>query len=295
VSTKSAASSKGTDGHPARVRTWPILVAAASLLVLAQTAQGQWPSWPDPSAPRRADGSVNLDAPPPRTADGRVDLSGLWVAIRTFGPQGSPTGVPPDGDGTTRPPYADYYDIGARIPGGAPLQPWADRLKRERVASHMRDTPEGLCLPAGLMPLWTHEQPRQILQTPREVVIIWEAAHGLRQIFTDGRPLPDNDPQPWWYGYTTGRWEGDTLVATTVSVRDGMWLDASGTPLTGRAVITERIRRPVYGRLDLEITFDDPGALTTPFTVRAAQQLVPDSDLIEYICNENERATRRDR
>jgi hypothetical protein len=271
--------------------------AAIAVLVplVAGRLEAQWPAWPS-AIPRFPDGTPRLDAPPPRLPDGKVDFSGLWLGVRAFGPGGIPEGAPafareaPPGGPL---PFADYYDIGARLEGGVPLQPWADRLKRDRVATHMRDNPEGQCLPPGHLPLWLNEQPRQILQTSRELLILWEINHARRHIFTDGRPSPDNDPQPWWYGYTTGRWDGDTLVATTTHLRDGMWLDASGTPLTDAAVIVERIRRPVTGWLDVEVHITDPKALTKPFAVRLVQRLLPDSELIEFICNENDRSSRR--
>ena len=102
---------------------------------------------------------------------------------------------------------------------------------------------------------------------------------------------PTNDPQPWWYGYTVGKWEGDTLVATTTNLRDGMWLDVNGTPLTDQGKIIERFRRPNFGTLEIDITIEDPKAFTKPFTVRVNQRIMVDNELIEFICNENEQSS----
>jgi len=139
------------------------------------------------------------------------------------------------------------------------------------------------------MQLHNHPQPRKIVQTPDVTVILYEGNAGIRQIFTDGRPLPDNDPQPWWYGYSTGRWEGDTLVVQTSGFKDGEWLDVGGSPLTDAATVTERFRRVNYGNLEIEITVDDPKAYTRPWTVTVNQRIMLDTELIEFICLENAR------
>src|SRR5438874_4321949 len=125
-----------------------------------------------------------------------------------------------------------------------------------------------------------------------DLVIMYEANYGLRHIFTDGRSLPTNEPQPWWYGYSVGTWEGDTLVVKTTGLRDDGWLDVPGSPYTSAATFTERFRRVNYGRLEIDITIDDPKAYTRPWTVRVNQRLSPGDELIEFICNENERSSR---
>ena len=141
------------------------------------------------------------------------------------------------------------------------------------------------------MQLHNHPQPRQIIHTPRSIVVLYEGNAGIRQIFTDGRPLPSNDPQPWWYGYSTGRWDGDTLVVQTNGFRDGGWLDINGAPLTDAAKWIERFRRVNYGSLEIEITVDDPKAYTRPWTVKIEQSIMLDTDLIEFVCGENEKST----
>jgi hypothetical protein len=129
------------------------------------------------------------------------------------------------------------------------------------------------------------------VQTPGLIVIMYEGNSGLRQIFTDGRPLPDNDPQPWWYGYSVGHWDGDELVVESIGFRDDGWLDVNGSPLTEEGKLIERFRRPNFGDLEIDITVDDPKAYTEPFTVRVNQRILVDEELIEFICNENEKST----
>ena len=141
----------------------------------------------------------------------------------------------------------------------------------------------------GLMQFHTQGFPRKFIQTPKLLVILYEASYGIRQIFLDGRPLPGNDPEPWYYGYSTGRWEGDTLVVETSGFRDDGWLDIVGTPMTEQAKMTERFRRVSYGRMEIDITVDDPKAYTKPWTVRHNQVFMPDQEIIEFICEENQR------
>ena len=143
---------------------------------------------------------------------------------------------------------------------------------------------------SGLMQLHEHPQPRKIIQTPGVIVILYEAQAGVRQIFTDGRSLPNNDPQPWWYGYSIGHWDGDTLVVETTGFRDDVWLDMDGSPLTNPGKMTERMRRVNFGTLQIDVTIEDPKAYTKPFTVRVNHRLMPDTDLIEFVCAENEKS-----
>jgi hypothetical protein len=146
----------------------------------------------------------------------------------------------------------------------------------------------------GIMQFHTQGAPRKFVQTPDVLVILYEASMGVRQIFTDGREIPNDDPQPWWYGYSVGQWEGDTLVVTTKGLRDGEWLDIFGTPLTDAATYTERFRRVNYGRMEIDVTVDDPKAYTAPWTVRVNQRIMPEQELLEFVCNENNRYFIRD-
>jgi hypothetical protein len=269
---------------------------AISLLLGAIPAllPAQWPDRPSPKTPRGADGKPKLDAPTPRTADGKPDLSGVWDYVgriglpRNFIP-GVPAEPPPEvsKDGI---PAATFFDIGSGIKGGLPLTPWAANLLKERKTENSKDNPDAHCLPLGLMQLHTHPQPRKIIQSPDVTVILYEAQAGLRQIFTDGRKLPPADAQPWWYGYSIGHWDGDTLVVETTGFRDDVWLDVFGSPLTNTGKMTERFRRPNYGTLQIDATIEDPKVYTKPFTVRVNQKIAPDTELIEFICQENDRS-----
>jgi hypothetical protein len=169
-----------------------------------------------------------------------------------------------------------------------PYQPWALELAKTRRASLRKDDPLSHCLPIGILELQTIPMYRKIIQVPGLLVILNEYNASYRQIFTDGRPLPV-DPQPSWVGYSTGKWEGDTLVVQTTGFRDGIWLDTGGDPITDAAKVTERFRRVNYGRLEVEVTVDDPKAYTKPWTVKLAQILMLDTDLLDYICLENEK------
>jgi len=270
----------------------------AALVLLAPTADAQWPSYPTPGVPRNADGEPVLDGPPPRTADGKVDFSGVWN--RGFGGgfgggrgRGRGRGEAP----TTTPdgiPFSGFGEVAGRG-YELPLQPWAADLKKRRMDDNSKDNPDVWCLPIGLMQYHNHPQPRQIVQAPHLMLITYESNYGLRYIYLDGRPAPDNDPQPWWFGYSRGWYEGDdTLVIETTNFygdeRAG-WLDVNGSPYTDALKMTERFRRPTFGTLEIDITIDDPKAYTRPFTVRVNQRLLVDEEMIEFICNENEQST----
>jgi len=250
----------------------------------------QWPAFPTPGVPRTADGKPNLTGPAPKTADGKPDLSGVWQYTRPVGsPAPAPTAQPASATNDIVPlavRLSQFWNLGASFPDGLPFQPWAAELHRQRVASNSKDNPDAHCLPLGLMQLHTHGQPRKMVQTPGVIVIIYEANAGLRQIFTDGRPQP-KDVEPWWFGYSTGKWEGDTLAVETTNLRDLGWLDVEGSPITTSGRILERFRRIDYGHLEIEVTIDDPKAYTKPWTVTVHQRIMPDTDLIEFICQEN--------
>ena len=264
---------------------------AAAFLVAAAPLGAQWPAHPSKSVPLKADGTPNLDAPAPRTAEGKPDLTGVWLNEWFYGGQ---VRRPPESH-PGEPPASTFGNIAANFKTPLPLRPWAAELLAKRKEQHSKDNPDAYCLPMGLMQFHEHPQPRKIIQTPDVIVILYEGNAGVRQIFTDGRPVPNNDPQPWWYGYSVGRWEGDTLVVETVGLRDNGWLDIDGTPQTDAAKITERFRRLNYGTLKIDVTIDDPKAYTAPFSVRVNQKIMvdglTDADLIEFICAENERST----
>ena len=258
------------------------IVAAAA--TAATSANAQWPAFVRKDTPRTLDGKPNLDAPPPRLLSGHVDFSGTWESRQV---SGVPSPALPNLNPAADPPVATFFNVGQNFEEGLPFTPWAAELKKQRMATNSRDNPDAHCLPLGFMQLHTHSQPRKIVQTANDLVIMYEANGGLRDILTDGRALPTNDPQPWWFGYSVGRYEGDTLVVDTVGLRDDGWLDVQGAPFTSSAKITEKFRRPVYGRLEIDVTIDDPKAYTKPWTVRVNWRLEADEELIEFICQEN--------
>jgi hypothetical protein len=292
------------------------LIVAALLVCTSAGLLAQWPDYKTAGVPRTADGKQDLKGPTPKAANGKPDLSGVWQYMRP--PGSSPAGSSPAGSSPAGPPAvsaplvpppqaapanlaggggdiipasvrtSQFWNLGASFKDGLPFQPWAAELHRQRVASNSEDNPDAHCLPLGVMQLHTHGQPRKMIQTPGLIAIMYEANSGLRQIFTDGRPLP-KDAEPWWYGYSVGKWDGDTLVVESSNFRDLGWLDVEGSPLTESGKIIERFRRPDYGHLEIEVTIDDPKAYTKPWTVTVYQRILPDTELIEFVCQENER------
>jgi hypothetical protein len=262
-----------------------VISRLAAIVILPAAVCGQWPAFKNPFAPRLPDGKVNMEAPAPRTADGHPDLSGIWD--RGLVP-GAPVPAPANTLGTTPPKGPrPFQDLPSLFPDGLPLQPWAAELRAQRLAEHSKDHPDAHCLPINPVQLHSHPQPKKIIQKPGLIVILYEANDGIRQIFMDGRPLPDDDPDPWWYGYSIGHWEGDTLVVQTTGFRDRGWIDEEGTPITSAARLTERFRRLNYGTLEIQISVDDPKTFTRPWGFTLNQRLMPDTELIEFVCLEN--------
>lgn len=245
-------------------------------------APAQWLNYPTPGVPRLANGKPNLNAPAPRARDGKPDLSGIWgwELNRACPPQGC----------DDQPIGQEFVNIGWSLKSGMPYQPWAADLVKKRRAANATDDPQSHCLPRGAARIFTDALYKKIVQAPGLLVVLSERNASYRQIFTDGRPLPA-DPDPSWNGYSSGRWEGDTLIVRTNGFRDGLWLDSSGSPLTSGAQLTEKFRRPSFGKLEIEITVDDPKAYTAPWTIKLNQPLVADTELLDYICLENEKDT----
>ena len=265
----------------------------AVVVALSPVVGAQWPSYPTPGVPRTPDGKPVLDGPTPRTPDGKVDFSGVWnrVGGGGRGRAGAPPAPATTPDGIPLSTFGEVAGRGFQLP----LQPWAAELKKKRMADNNKDNPDVWCLPIGLMQYHNHGQPRQIVQTKNLILITYESNYGLRYIYMDGRPAPNNDPTPWWFGYSRGWYEGnDTLVVETTNFngeeRAG-WLDVNGSPYTDALKMTERFRRPNFGTLEIDVTIDDAKAYTKPFTVRVNQRLMVDSEMIEFICNENEKST----
>ena len=254
--------------------------AAACFLLMSAALPAQWLNYPTAGVPKKTDGTPDLRAPAPKTRDGKPDLSGIWEAEKN-------RTCPPEGCADMQAPQ-EFFDIGWKLKGPLPYQPWAADLVKTRRAAGGRDDPTIRCLPLGLVKMHTTPLMRKIIQTPELIIILSEANATYRQIFTDGRPLPE-DPQPSWNGYSIGKWDGDSLVVQSTGFRDQMWLDRNGNPLTDAAKITERFRRVNYGRLEIVLTIDDPKAYTKPWTVQLNQNLMPNTELLDFICLENEK------
>ncbi|HUA21455.1 MAG TPA: hypothetical protein VMU80_14995 [Bryobacteraceae bacterium] len=276
---------------PTPIHQLPCFCAALVLVSLPGTLLAQWPSYPTAGVPRTPDEKPNLSAPAPRTPAGRPDFTGIWQNDRTVGGTvAARSGAKPpttNEDLLALARRSPFWNIGSQFKDGLPFTPWGAELHQQRVADNSRGNPDAHCLPMGIMQFHNHSQPRKIIQTPQVIVILYEANAGIRQIFTDGRPLP-NDPDPWWYGYSTGHWEGDTLVVESAGFRDGGWLDVEGSPLSDVGHVIERFRRPDFGHLEIAVTIDDPKAYTKPWTVTVHQHILVDTELIEFVCQENE-------
>lgn len=236
-------------------------VAGLLFCAVCSTLPAQWLKIKTPGIPRQADGKPDLKAPAPRAADGKPDLSGLWGAE----------------DNT----YA--LDITADLKPGE-VRPWAAEVHKKRLEALDRDTPATHCLPGG--PTEILGQYR-IIQSPSVVGILYASGY-YRQIFTDGRELP-KDPNPTWWGYSIGHWEGDTLVIESNGFNDRTWLDFGGHPHTEDLRVTERFQRPDFGHMQFQMTLEDPKTFTKPLTIALGVNLFPDTEILEYVCNENER------
>ena len=342
------------------------LIGIVCFVVVCSVSVGaQWPKFQETGVPRDAQGKVLMDAPPPRTADGKIDFSGMWMRAESGPPRGNGRGgrqgqggggrgraqadgapapaapaaqppaapaggAPPAGgansNGDTNaafapgrggvqleppterfpfdpngPPVATFFEAGGNMPDGLPYTEWSKAIRKQRFeVDKAKDNPDANCMPMGFLQFHQQPQPRKIIQTSKMILIEYEANYGIRHIYIDGRPLPkQGDPQPWWYGYSVGHWEGDTLVVETNNLRgaedgpfDG-WLDVNGSPYSQEAKFTERFRRPTFGHLQIDLTLEDAKAYTKPWTVRLDQRFLPDSELIEFVCNENQQFRRR--
>ena len=258
-------------------------MTSKSLLVLLAWAvplAAQWLNYPTLGVPKTPSGLPNLGALASRAADGHTDFSGIWEADHNVP-------CPPTGCWDMR-ASPQFFDITEGLKDGLPFQPWAAALRQERMATNGKDDHETKCLPSGVPRMHLHPTFRKIVQLPQLIVLLLERNASYRQIFLDGRPLPE-DPQSSWNGYSVGRWEGDTLVVETNGLRDGMWLDRAGTPLTDAARVTERFRRINYGNMEIEVTLNDRKAYRAPWTTTIKEYIVLNTELLDYICLENEK------
>lgn len=242
------------------------LAVLAMVFTVTSGARGQWDPYPWKRMPRTADGKVDLNAPTQRTSYGKPDLSGFWMP---------------------EPNVKYLLNLAADMkPEEIPLQAWALDLYNERIANNGKDHPGVSCLPSGIPEKDNIPDGLKLVQTEDLVILLHESRTIYRQIFTDGRQLP-KDPQPTWMGYSIGHWEKDTFVVETIGQNGKTWLDMRGLPGTESLRVIERFSRPKIGQMDVEVTIDDPKAYTKPWNVKLTWRLVPDTDLIESICEEN--------
>src|SRR5712691_812685 len=246
-------------------------------------AQAQWLNQPTPEAPRTPDGKVNMTGPVPRV-NGKPDLSGIWQAAAEPRPPGL--------FGLGESPNSKYFrDILSDFkPGEEPLQPAAAEILRQHVQAGGAEYPSLHCLPDGVPHADLLPEPFKIIQTPGEIVMLYEVETTFRQIFTDGRKQL-TDPSPSWMGYSVGKWEGDTLAVDTAGFNDLGWLDARGHGHSKDMRVEERFHRRDFGHLEVTVTITDPKSFTRPITINFVEELLPDTDVFEHICNENEKDT----
>jgi len=237
-----------------------LTLAFAGVIPLA----AQWVHYPTPGIPRTRDGKPNLTAPTPRTREGLPDFSGIWAAA-------SDKYLPNLG--------ADGVEI--------PMQPWAAKLYQERQENNGKDRPSGRCLPHSVTDFDAHFMPKKLIQAPGLLAMLFESYHSYRQIFIDGRPLPEQR-DPAWFGYSVGTWEGDTLMVDTIGVNEKTWLDDGGHPHSDALHIIERFRRPNFGHMEVRLTIDDPKAYTKSWTVTIPWVFMADTELLDWVC-ENEK------
>jgi hypothetical protein len=264
-----------------------LAAASAVLLLFAAPAFAQWAKASDASLPRTGDGKPNLSARAPRAPDGKLDLSGVWSA------ETDPTALPPGSTtvesitGFVPPRYFLDVTVGMK-PEDAAMTPWASDLFSQRQAARGKNDPAAHCQPLGVPAVSVTPLPYKIVQTPKIVLILYEGESVFRQIFLDSRRIVE-DPQPRFMGYSTGKWDGDTLVVDTVGFTDKTWLDARGHPHSDALHLIVRFRRPNVGSLEIEVTINDPKAYVKPLKYTLKASLVPDEDLLEYFCAENEK------
>ncbi len=252
--------------------------------LISMPLAAQWLHVPTKGVPRKADGSPNLTAPAPRTANGKPDFSGMWVPRDELPCDRNERGV----QCTELKLTPQVINIATGMKDGLPYQPWAaDLVKKRRTELGVND-PHTHCMPPNYPRAWAFPEFEKIIQTQDVLVVLHEFNASYRQIFFDGRTFPD-DMTPAWSGYSVAHWEGDALVVESRGFRDDGWLDTTGNPLTDAARTTERIRRPNFGNLEIEITVNDPKAYTKPWTATMHQKAVLDTELIDFMCMENNR------
>jgi hypothetical protein len=277
-----------------RVHAVTAALLLGGLLCTPSNGTAQWVKYPSPDLPRTIEGKADLAAPAPRSAHGVPDLSGVWQA------EGAPIPelmkmVPGGQNGLGEDIPSKYFlNLLADYPRGRePLQPTAAAYAARLAADAIQHDNVGInCLPSGLPLFMTTPAPFKIVQTRGLTVVLSESDNSFRQIFTDGRKLPE-DPTPSWVGSSVGHWDGDTFVVDTIGLNGRGQLDAMGHRYSSAMRLTERYTRRSAGRMEAQFTIDDPETFTTPVTVSMTMVLKADTDLIEYVCAENEKDKQR--
>jgi hypothetical protein len=276
--------------HNSMIRSGVFVIVVSFALFASDTISAQWLKYPTAGIPRTADGKANLSAPTPRTPSGKPDLSGLWLTDapcnRSKDPEASPV------CGPELPMGAQGINFGFGLQGGLPYQPWLAALVKKRTAEQAKTDPHVACLPDTFLRAYSLPHLLKFVQTPDLLVMLNEMNAGYRQVFMDGRPLPV-DPTPSWQGYSSAKWEGDTLVVNSNGFRDDLWIDWNGSVVTETAKVQERIRRPDYGHLEIVVSIDDPKAYTKPWTATLHQRIALNTELVDEICLENEKSMQR--
>jgi hypothetical protein len=276
-----------------RFPTLSLGIVLTSATITTLPANAQWLNYPAPGTPVTRDGKPNLSAKTPRAPNGKPDLSGVWQIEplpagefdRLFPTTGSGVG---NADGDDPRTFSKYF-FNLLIdfpPGQEPIRPEAAALRVRRRQT--MDSPTSHCLPDAVPALDLLGFPFKIFQTQEAIAIFYEAGGVFRQIHTDGRKLP-RDPFPSWMGYSTGKWEGDTLVVDTAGFNDKGWMDGRGLPRSEALRVQERFHRRDFGHMDVQVTVEDPNVLTNPVTIKFMESLIPNSDILEFFCAEGER------
>ena len=256
-----------TKANCRRLRSMATSAAAVAVSAISMPLFAQWHGYPTPGIPRTPDGKPNLSAPAPRTRDGKPDLSGIWLSTQA------------------------RFDISLGLKPGelVPFQPAARALFNQRRAENSKGDPSARCLPTGLPVRATLATPLKIVQNPELTLILYESRTTYRQILTDGRPLPSVVDWPSWQGFSIGKWDRETFVVDTIGFNGKAWLDQAGHPESDALHLVERFRRRDFGRMDLEMIIDDPKMYTKPWSIFVDFVVQPDTELLEYICEENEK------
>jgi hypothetical protein len=251
-------------------------------VLLAVPAAAQWLRLPTPGIPRAADGKPNLSAPTPKTREGKPDFSGMWIPRDVLPCDQKERGV----QCIELPLTPQVINIALGMKDGLPYQPWAAELVKNRAKDTAYIDPHTHCMPPNFPRAWAFPETEKIFQTPGELVILHEYNASYRQIFYDGRKLPE-EMLPTWNGYSVAQWDRDTLVVESAGYRDDSWLDTAGNFFSSAAHVTERIRRPNFGSLDVDVTINDPKVFTKPWTVNLHMRPLLDTEMLDFICMEN--------